>query len=71
MIVGLFPQSDEGETTMAESHRMTAARMADKLLQDGHADVLRESVAWMARELMEADVATRIGAELGERSPTG
>src|SRR6185503_17195291 len=35
---------------------------------DEHADVLLESVAWMARELMEADVAAQIGAELGERS---
>jgi putative transposase len=53
---------------MAERARMTAAQLADKLLQDEHADVLRESVAWMARELMEADVCAQIGAELGERS---
>jgi putative transposase len=53
---------------MAERARMTAAQLADKLLQDEHADVLRESVAWMARELMEADVSAQIGAELGERS---
>ena len=54
---------------MAERPRMTAAQLADKLLADEHADVLRESVAWMARELMDADVADRIGAELGERTP--
>jgi hypothetical protein len=54
---------------MAESHRMTAAQLADKLLQDEHADVLRESVAWMATQLMDAEVASRVGAELGERSP--
>jgi putative transposase len=53
---------------MAERARMTAAQLADKLLADEHADVLRESVAWMARELMEADVSAKIGAELGERS---
>ena len=53
---------------MAESHRMTAAQLADKLLQDEHANVLRDSVAWMARELMEAEISARIGAELGERS---
>jgi transposase-like protein len=47
---------------------MTAAQLADKLLQDEHADVLLESVAWMARELMEADVSAKVGAELGERS---
>jgi len=54
---------------MAEGPRMTAAQLADKLLQDEHADVLRESVAWMASQLMEAEVAGRIGAELGERTP--
>ena len=54
---------------MAEGHRMTAAQLADKLLQDEHADVLRESVAWMATQLMDAEVASRVGAELGERSP--
>jgi putative transposase len=53
---------------MAEGPRMTAAQLADKLLQDEHADVLRDSVAWMARELMEADVSNKIGAEHGERS---
>jgi putative transposase len=53
---------------MAERPSMTAAQLADKLLSDEHADVLLESVAWMARELMEADVAAQIGAELGERS---
>jgi transposase-like protein len=68
MIVGLFPQSDEGDTTMAEGPRMTAAQLADKLLADEHADVLRESVAWMAAQLMNAEVTSRIGAELGERS---
>jgi hypothetical protein len=68
MIVGLIPQTDEEDTTMAEGPRMTAAQLADKLLQDKHADVLRDSVAWMARELKEADVSAKIGAELGERS---
>jgi putative transposase len=68
MIVGLFQQSDERTATMAERARMTAAQLADKLMSDEHADVLRESVAWMARELMEAEVASKIGAELGERS---
>src|SRR5829696_2980239 len=63
------PRIDEGDTTMAERARMTAAQLADKLLQDEHADVLLASVAWMARELMEADVSAKIGAELGERSP--
>ena len=55
---------------MAEGRRMTAAREAvEQLLQSEHGDVLRESVAWMVAELMEAEVAAQIGAELGERAP--
>src|SRR5207249_172055 len=48
--------------------RMTAAQLADKLMATEHADVLRESVAWMAQQLMDAEVSTQVGAELGERS---
>jgi putative transposase len=54
---------------MAEGHRMTAAQLANKLLSDEHPDVVRESVAWMVAELMEAEVAAQIGAEHGERTP--
>jgi hypothetical protein len=50
---------------------MTAAQLADKLLASEHADVLRESVAWMVAELMEAEVAVKVGAELGERTQSG
>ncbi len=53
---------------MAEKRRMTAAELADKLMSSEHADVVRESVAWMVAELMEAEVAGQIGAELGEVS---
>jgi putative transposase len=67
MIVGLFEGSTKGEHHDGREARMTAAQLADKLLQDEHADVLLASVAWMARELMEADVSAQIGAELGER----
>ena len=34
-----------------------------------HADVVRESVAWMVAELMESEVAAQIGAAHGEVSP--
>src|SRR4030095_15634679 len=68
-IVGLFHEIDEGSTTMAEGPRMTAAQVADKLLASEHADVLRQSVAWMVAELMEAEVAAQIRAELGQRTP--
>ena len=54
---------------MAEGPRMTAAQLADKLMADEHADVLRESVAWMAHQLMEAQASTLAGADYGERSP--
>src|SRR5215207_1727462 len=53
---------------MADRPRMTAAQLANKLLVDQHPDVLRDSAAWMAAELMEAEVAAQIGAELGERT---
>jgi putative transposase len=55
---------------MAEDQRMTAARGAvGEIMRSEHADVLRESVALVVREIMEAEVTDQIGAELGERSP--
>jgi hypothetical protein len=71
MIVGLFQGSTKGDTTMAERARMTAAQLADKLLQDEHADVLRESVAWMARELMEPTSAPRSAPSLASAAWSG
>jgi hypothetical protein len=35
---------------MAERPRMTAADLVDKLLASEHADVLRDSVAWLVAE---------------------
>ena len=55
---------------MAEGHRMTAAREAvEEIMGSEHVDVLRESVAWAVREIMEAEVVAQIGAGLGERAP--
>ena len=55
---------------MAEGQRMTAARGAvEEIMRSEHADVLRESVALVVREIMEAEVVEQIGAELGERAP--
>jgi len=54
---------------MADRPRMTAAPLMDKLLASEHADVLCESIAWLVAELMDAEVATLVGAELGERGP--
>jgi hypothetical protein len=54
---------------MAEGHRMTAAELVDKLLANEHADVLRDSVAWLVAQLMEAEVGALTGAEFGECAP--
>jgi hypothetical protein len=54
---------------MAEGHRMTAADLVDKLMASEHADVLRDSVAWLVEEFMNAEVTALTGAELGERAP--
>jgi len=40
-----------------------------KLLADEHADVLREGLAWLVRELMESEVAAQAGVALHEKSP--
>jgi len=41
---------------MAEGQRMTAAReVVEEMMRSEHADVLRESVALVVRELMESD----------------
>jgi putative transposase len=53
---------------MAENRRMTPAELADKLMSSEHADVVRESVAFVVAELMEAEVAAQIGAGHGEVS---
>src|SRR3982750_3788399 len=54
---------------MAGQDRMTIEEVVRKVLRDEHADVIRESVKTIAREIMEAAVAELIGAELGERRP--
>jgi putative transposase len=54
---------------MADRPRMNAAQLVDKLLASDHADVLRDSIAWLVAELMDAEVARLTGAELGERAP--
>lgn len=55
---------------MAESLRMTAAREAvEEIMRSQHGDVLKQSVEFMVRELIEAEVAAYLGAERGERAP--
>ncbi len=53
---------------MAEKRRMTPVELVDKVMSSEHADVVRDSVAWVAAEIMEAEVAGQVGAELGEVS---
>ena len=54
---------------MAEKRRMTPVELVDKVMGSEHADVVRESVAWVAAEIMEAEVAGQVGAALGEVAP--
>jgi transposase-like protein len=54
---------------MAGAERMTIEEVVRRVLRDEHADVVRESVRAVARELMEVEVSELVGAELGERRP--
>jgi putative transposase len=54
---------------MAEGRRMTAADVVAGVLAGEHGDFVREAVALVARELMEAEVSVEVGAELGEVAP--
>jgi hypothetical protein len=72
MIVGLFHEIDEGRATaMAESKSMTIEQVVRELMAGEHADVLRESVRLVVKELMNAEVSELIGAAHGERNPEG
>ena len=53
---------------MAESQSMTSAGVVAKALIDEHADFLRESVAMIAAEIMEAEIERQVGAGKGEVS---
>ncbi|MFN2617422.1 MAG: IS256 family transposase, partial [Thermoleophilaceae bacterium] len=54
---------------MAEGQSMTTAEVVAKTLIDEHADFLRDAVALVARELMEAEITQEIGAGRGEVCP--
>ena len=54
---------------MAETKRMTAEQVVSFLLEGEEGlDFLRESLAWVVQQLMEAEVSELIGAGHGERS---
>ena len=53
---------------MAETS-LSLEQLLGKLLTDEHADLLREGLAWLVHELMEAEVTEQIGAGLNEKTP--
>src|ERR1700756_4947417 len=69
MLVGFTTKPREGDTTMAEGQRMTAADVVAQVRDGRLEDFVREAVVLIARELMEAEVSAEIGAELGEVAP--
>ena len=54
---------------MAERKRMTAEQVVSYLLEGEGLDFLRESLAWVCEQLMEAEVTELVGAGRGERAP--
>jgi putative transposase len=54
---------------MAETKRMTTEQVAGYLLEGEGLDFLRESLAWVCQQLMEAEVSELVGAARGERAP--
>src|SRR5687768_7079475 len=60
--------TDEGNTTMADRQSMTTQELVRRTLLDEHGDFLREAVAMVAAELMEAEISAEIGAGHGEVS---
>ena len=54
---------------MAEGQMMTAADVVAGAMAGEHGDLLRDAVALVVRELMEAEVAQLTGAPRGERTP--
>jgi transposase-like protein len=70
MIVGLLTVRREMEAPLvAGKERMAIEEVVRKVLAEDHGDVVRESVRWVAQQLMESEVSELIGAELGERRP--
>ncbi|MGH2990268.1 MAG: IS256 family transposase [Solirubrobacterales bacterium] len=54
---------------MAEGQSMTTAEVVRKVMESEHADFLREAVATVAAQLMDAEITAEIGAARGEVSP--
>ncbi len=54
---------------MADRESVTLREALGKVIGEEHADVVRESVAWFVRELMEVEVSELAGAGLGQKAP--
>ncbi len=54
---------------MAEGQRMTTADVVAKVMAGEHGDFVREAVALVAQELMDAEITEEIGAPHGEVCP--
>src|SRR5215218_7278660 len=54
---------------MAETKRMTTEEVVGYLLEGEGLDFLRESLAWVCQQLMEAEVTELVGVARGERAP--
>jgi transposase-like protein len=60
---------DERSNTMADEQSMTRSELVRRALVQEDGDFLKEAVAIVAAELMEAQITAEIGAELGEVAP--
>ena len=54
---------------MVEGQRMTVADVVAQVRDGRLEDFVREAVVLVARELMEAEISSEVGAELGEVAP--
>ena len=54
---------------MADRQSMTNLELVRSTLVDEHGDFLKEAVAAVAAQLMEAEISAQIGAQLGEVAP--
>jgi putative transposase len=54
---------------MADRQSMTTTELVRRTLLEEHGDFLKEAVALVAAQLMDAEISAEIGAELGEIAP--
>jgi len=70
MIVGFTPMKfDERSHRDGRDEEMTAEEVVGYLLEGEGLDFLREALAWVVQQLMEAEVSELVGAGHGERAP--